>query len=130
MSRAHGAAKPAAESEWIWPARPPKNPRVILRTRAIRIVAALDPARLLEIEAPLGTAHVFFEVRAGEGPTTVTLSGRLSPKTLRRVKATIGEVGIDGVVCAVQAELRQGRKIELAGLTVFPRKRPAVELSD
>jgi hypothetical protein len=112
--RGHGGQSPTTRKETTMPT---------VSARSLKVVAVLDAAELARISTPEGgPARIVLNVRLPDRVVVVDLAA----KAIKRAKATIAELGPEGVAVVVQGRLLANPdRIADAGLVAQPRAKKA-----
>ena len=82
----------------------------------LKVVAAIEPAELLDVSVPDGKPRIELTIRLPDGSVTADLAA----KSVRRAIAMVREHGPEAVAAIVQGRL-SGNQIAEAGLSVQPK---------
>jgi hypothetical protein len=100
-------------------AAPKPTAAPVLTVRNLKVTVVLQPGEVAAFpEPPPGTPRVTLQMCVSDGRIVTT---DIAAKSLRKVKATIAEYGVDAVAVVVQGKLAAGGVIAEAGLVVQPK---------
>jgi hypothetical protein len=89
-----------------------------LNAKNLKVTMVLDSAEVLTVSTPDGgPARLVLEIRT---PDRV-VRAEVAAKSVRKVKATIRELGADGVAVVLQGKLVAGDAIADAGISAMPK---------
>jgi hypothetical protein len=83
----------------------------------LKITTVLKGEELLAVPAPDGKPRVILLIKLPDR----TISADIAAKSLRRVQATIRELGAENVACLLQGNLVANDVVTDAGLTAQPK---------
>jgi hypothetical protein len=119
LVKAGPGATPERPSEAKLSHREKQGGIVRFAAKSLKVTGQLAPAAILGLEVPTGMPRILFAVTAGE----TQLTGNLSAKGLRRVKARIVELGVENVVVLLQARLATKSRLDEVGVSAQPKSR-------